>query len=94
MIDLRRLQVGKRGHHIDRSRGSVAGERAWGRSLGRDRPGRRSVASRQRSAFDFEPTAEVAANYGVNAARLNEASTLVEEHLDEIRSAWARHFPG
>ena len=43
--------------------------------------------------FWLEPTVEVAANYGLNVARLNEASKLVEEHLDEIRSAWAEHFP-
>lgn len=44
--------------------------------------------------FWLEPKVEVAANYGLNMARLNEASKLVEEHLDEIRSAWAQHFPG
>ena len=44
--------------------------------------------------FWLEPTVNVAANYGLNVARLNEASTLVEDHLDEIRSAWAEHFPG
>ena len=44
--------------------------------------------------FWLEPAVEVVANYGLNVARLNEASQLVEEHLDEIRSAWAKHFPG
>lgn len=44
--------------------------------------------------FWLEPTVEVAAHYGLNVARLNEASKVVEEHLDEIRSAWAKHFPG
>ena len=40
------------------------------------------------------PTVELAANYGLNAPLVNEASKLIEEHLDEIRSAWAKHFPG
>jgi hypothetical protein len=44
--------------------------------------------------FWLEPTVELAVNYGLNAARLNTALRLVEEHLDEIRSAWAKHFPG
>lgn len=44
--------------------------------------------------FWLEPTVELAANYGLNVRRLNEASKLVEEHLHEIRSAWAQHFPG
>ena len=44
--------------------------------------------------FWLEPTVELAANYGLNAPRVNEASKLIEEHLDEIRSAWAKHFPG
>jgi hypothetical protein len=44
--------------------------------------------------FWLEPTVELAVNHGLNTPRLNEASKLIEEHLDEIRSAWAKHFPG
>ncbi len=44
--------------------------------------------------FWLQPTVALAANYGLNVTRLNEATKLVEEHLDEIRSAWAKHFPG
>lgn len=44
--------------------------------------------------FWLEPTVALAVNYGLNVARLNQASKLIEEHLDEIRSAWAKHFPG
>ena len=44
--------------------------------------------------FWIEPTVELAANYGLNTPRVNEASKLIEEHLDEIRRAWAEHFPG
>jgi hypothetical protein len=43
--------------------------------------------------FWLEPTVELAANYELNAARVNEATRLIEEHLNEIRSAWAKHFP-
>jgi hypothetical protein len=34
------------------------------------------------------------ANYGLKAKRLAEAQKLVEEHANEIRIAWAKHFPG
>jgi hypothetical protein len=44
--------------------------------------------------FWIEPAVELALNYGLKAKRLNEASKLVEEHLDEIRRAWRKHFPG
>jgi hypothetical protein len=44
--------------------------------------------------FWLEPTVELAANYGLKLPRLTEASKLVEEHLNEIRSAWGKHFPG
>ena len=44
--------------------------------------------------FWLEPSVELAASYGLNASRVNEASKLIEEHFDEIRSAWAKHFPG
>ena len=44
--------------------------------------------------FWIEPIVEVAVSYGLNATRVNEATKLIEEHLDEIRSAWVKHFPG
>jgi hypothetical protein len=31
---------------------------------------------------------------GVALGRVNEASRLIKEHFDEVRSAWAKHFPG
>jgi hypothetical protein len=37
---------------------------------------------------------ELHANYGLKPKRLAEAEKLVKEHLNEIRSAWAKHFPG
>ena len=44
--------------------------------------------------FWLEPRIEVAKNYGLNARQLNAALRLVEEHEDEIRSAWNSHFGG
>jgi hypothetical protein len=42
--------------------------------------------------FWLDPAVALATNHGLNTARLNEAAKLIEEHLDEIRSAWAKHF--
>jgi hypothetical protein len=43
--------------------------------------------------FWLEPTVEVAGNYGLKPRHLAEALTLVEEHADEFREAWSKHFP-
>ena len=43
--------------------------------------------------FWIEPTVELHANYGFKAKRLAEAQQLIEEHANEIRNAWAKHFP-
>ena len=44
--------------------------------------------------FWIDPSIELAANYGLTAQRLAKALRLIEEHEDEIRVAWRRHFPG
>ena len=44
--------------------------------------------------FWLQPRVELAMNYRLSAARLRQARTLVEEHLDEICNAWAEHFRG
>ena len=44
--------------------------------------------------FWIEPAVELHANYGLKAKRLAEAEKLIEEHVNEIRDAWAKHFPG
>lgn len=44
--------------------------------------------------FWIEPAVELHANYGLKPRRLTEAMALVEEHANEIRNAWAKHFPG
>jgi hypothetical protein len=40
------------------------------------------------------PTIELAADYGLGPTRVKAALKIVEEHQDEIRAAWARHFGG
>lgn len=44
--------------------------------------------------FWIEPAVELHANYGLKPKQIAEAEKLVGEHLDEIRNAWAKHFPG
>jgi hypothetical protein len=44
--------------------------------------------------FWLDPGVELAVSHGLRADRLREAAQLVEEHADDIRRAWARHFPG
>lgn len=43
--------------------------------------------------FWLEPRVEVEGNYGLRPRRLAEALKLVEEHADEFRRAWSKHFP-
>ena len=42
----------------------------------------------------LEPAVEVAVSHGLRPDLLGEAVGLVEEHLDDIRRAWVRHFGG
>ena len=44
--------------------------------------------------FWIEPTVELAANFSLKPKQVTEVQKLIEEHLNEIRSAWAKHFPG
>jgi hypothetical protein len=43
--------------------------------------------------FWTESQVELAANFGLKPKQVGEALKLVEEHLNEIRGAWAKHFP-
>jgi hypothetical protein len=43
--------------------------------------------------FWIEPAVELDSNYGLKPKQIAEAEKLVEEHLNEIRRAWAKHFP-
>jgi hypothetical protein len=42
--------------------------------------------------FWIEPTVELAQNHALSPREINEAQHLAEEHYDEIRSAWNKHF--
>ncbi len=44
--------------------------------------------------FWLEPELELARNYGYNRQQLREIELLVEEHRDELVSAWNQHFGG
>jgi Domain of unknown function (DUF4160) len=44
--------------------------------------------------FWIDPEIDLAANYGLSAQRIARARRLIEEHEDEIRAAWRRHFAG
>ena len=42
--------------------------------------------------FWLEPSVQLAQNQGLRAQQLRAVQSLVEEHADEIRRAWFRHF--
>jgi hypothetical protein len=44
--------------------------------------------------FWLEPQIELAKNYGLSRTQLREAQEIIEEHQDEFRAAWRRHFGG
>ncbi len=44
--------------------------------------------------FWLEPEIELAKNYRYSRKQLNEIESLVEQHYDELVSAWQQHFPG
>jgi hypothetical protein len=42
--------------------------------------------------FWIEPKIELAVNKGFKSHQINELSKVIEEHENEIREAWQRHF--
>jgi hypothetical protein len=42
--------------------------------------------------FWLEPTIELAHNNGLKSRQINRALRLIEEHKDEIKAQWQRHF--
>ncbi|MDK9702210.1 MAG: DUF4160 domain-containing protein [Sulfuritalea sp.] len=44
--------------------------------------------------FWLEPAIELAQHAGLSRREISEASRLVQEHENDIRSAWRKHFPG
>ncbi len=49
-------------------------------------------SSEGEAKFWMEPSIEVAQSYGLRDVDLRRARELIEEHQDEIRNAWNRHF--
>ena len=47
---------------------------------------------RGEAKFWLEPRVELAGDFGLGPTRVKSARTILEEHLDEIRSAWTKHF--
>jgi len=44
--------------------------------------------------FWIEPAVELAVNVSLKPKQIGEVQKLIEEHLNEIRNAWKKHFPG
>ena len=42
--------------------------------------------------FWMEPEIELVQNYGLTASDLRLVRNLIEEHKDEIKAAWQKHF--
>lgn len=44
--------------------------------------------------FWLEPSIELAQYVGLSMREVNEALRMIQEHQDDIRNAWHKHFPG
>jgi hypothetical protein len=44
--------------------------------------------------FWLEPQVQLAVDYGLGPKRINAARRIIEERVDDIRAAWAKHFGG
>ena len=44
--------------------------------------------------FWLEPEIELANNHRLSPGQVREAQDMIEEHEDEFRAAWHRHFGG
>ncbi|QJD31374.1 DUF4160 domain-containing protein [Methylococcus geothermalis] len=60
----------------------------------RDEPRLHVQGQNGEAKFWLEPTIEVAQHTGLSKREISEALRLVQEHENDIRSAWRRHFPG
>lgn len=49
-------------------------------------------SERGEAKFWLEPQVELAQNHGLSARDLREVRKIVEEHLDDILTAWQEHF--
>ena len=50
------------------------------------------ICSDGEAKFWLEPEVELAKNGGLSRTQLRESEAIVEEHQDEFRTAWHRHF--
>lgn len=44
--------------------------------------------------FWLTPSVHLARNVGLSGSQLKQAQAVVEDHLQEVKDAWARHFGG
>lgn len=42
--------------------------------------------------FWLEPEIELSKNYLLSRKRLKEVEQIIEEHIDELKAAWKKHF--
>jgi hypothetical protein len=42
--------------------------------------------------FWLEPRVELAADYGLGSTHINAVRKIIEEHVNDIRAAWTKHF--
>lgn len=52
------------------------------------------VSGEGEAKFWLEPEIELVKNYQFSRKQLNEIETLIEEHKNELISAWQQHFGG
>ena len=44
--------------------------------------------------FWLEPHIELVKNFRLSQNQLKEVELIIEEHYDELKRAWKKHFPG
>ncbi len=44
--------------------------------------------------FWLEPRVELVKNFQLSQNQLKEIELIIEEHYDELKRAWKKHFPG
>ena len=49
---------------------------------------------RGEAKFWLEPAISLAKNGGLSTQQINVVLRVIQEHEDEIRKAWGKHFPG
>ena len=71
-----------------------AGFRFYFFSKEETRPHVHVVSAEGEAKFWMEPAIEIAESWGLSSKELRRAQDLIEEHENEIRDAWTRHFGG